>query len=163
MLYSLQKEHLEKSKFSAESQQLFSEDKFRKEENTIKFCRLFQRFFFKWSIWWEIENSKAIFVCTGLSCIWKANVSQWFITEKVDSFPHGFLSCSMHKKLEKYTFFFQIKGAWCACGLNFSRTYFAVFRKLSPTLSARITEGLNKRMSLENSAKWNKQGGGVIC
>ena len=29
--------------------------------------------------------------------------------------------------------------------LSFSRTYFAVFRKLSPTLSARITEGLNKR------------------
>ena len=38
MLYSLQKEHLEKCKFSAESQQLFSEDKFRKEENRIKFC-----------------------------------------------------------------------------------------------------------------------------
>ena len=29
--------------------------------------------------------------------------------------------------------------------LSLSRKYFAVFRKLSPTLSARITEGLNKR------------------
>ena len=36
----------------------------------------------------------------------KPTFHKWFITEKVDSFPHGFLSYSIHKKLEKYTFFF---------------------------------------------------------
>ena len=47
-------------------------------------------------------------------------------------------------------FFFQIKGAWCARVLSFSRKYFAVFRKSSPTLSARITEGLNNRTVQQN-------------
>ena len=42
--------------------------------------------------------------------------------------------------------FFQIKEALCECVFSLSRKYFAVFRKLSPTLSARMTEGLNKRI-----------------
>ena len=40
MLYSLQKKHLEKCELSTEIKQFFLEDKFSKEENTIKFCFL---------------------------------------------------------------------------------------------------------------------------
>ena len=48
----------------------------------------------------------------------KPTFHKWFITEKVDSFPHGFLSCSMHKKLEKYTvFFFKLKEHDACVGL----------------------------------------------
>ena len=47
----------------------------------------------------------------------KPTFQKWFITEKVDSFPHGFLSCSMHKKLEKYTFFFKLKEHDARVGL----------------------------------------------
>ena len=40
VLYSLQREYLKKCEISAESKQLFLQEKFIKEENTIKFCRL---------------------------------------------------------------------------------------------------------------------------
>ena len=47
----------------------------------------------------------------------KPTFHKWFITETVDSFPHGFLSYSMDKKLEKYTFFFKLKEHDACVGL----------------------------------------------
>ena len=48
------------------------------------------RFFFKWSIWWEIDISKAILVCTGLAVSEKPTSHKWFITGKVDSCTYVF-------------------------------------------------------------------------
>ena len=102
---------MEKCKFSAESKQLFSEDKFRKEENTIKFCRL-RDFSSNDQFDEKFKILKPFLYARDLAVSEKPTFRKWFITEKVDSFPHGFLSYSMHKNLEKYTFFFfQSKGA----------------------------------------------------
>ena len=78
MLYSLQREHLKKWKFSAESKQLFSGDKFSKEENTIKFCRLID----------FSSNDQFDEKLKSLKPFWYARDLAVF--EKVDSFTHGF-------------------------------------------------------------------------
>ena len=122
MLYSLQKEHLEKCKFSAESKQLFSEDKFRKEENRIKFCRL-RDFSSNDQFDEKFKILKPFLYARDLAVSEKPTFRKWFITEKVDSFPHGFLSYSMHKNLEKYTFFFfKVKEHdACVCLISVGR------------------------------------------
>ena len=58
-------EHLKKSGFNAESKQLFLEEIFGKQENTIKFCGLIDR-----SSDDEFdEKLKATMGCTGISSI----------------------------------------------------------------------------------------------
>ena len=90
---------MKKCEISAESKQLFLEEKFIKEENTIKFCRLIDsssddQFDEK------LETLKPFWYARDLAVSEKPTFHEWFITEKVNSFPHGFSSCSMYKKLE---------------------------------------------------------------
>ena len=89
MLYSLQREHLKKWKFSAESKQLFSEDKFSKEENTIKFCRLID-FSSNDQFDEKLKSLKPFWYAWDLAVSEKPTSHEWFITGKVDSFTHGF-------------------------------------------------------------------------
>ena len=89
MLYSLQREHLEKWKFSAESKQLFSEDKFSKEENTIKFCSPID-FSSNGQFDEKLKSVKPFWYARDLAVSEKLTSHEWFITGKVDSFTHGF-------------------------------------------------------------------------
>ena len=89
MLYSLQREHLKKWKFSAESKQLFSEDKFSKEENTIKFCRLID-FSSNDQFDEKLKSLKSFWYARDLAVSEKPTSHEWFITGKVDSFTYGF-------------------------------------------------------------------------
>ena len=90
---------MKKCEISAESKQLFLEEKFIKEENTIKFCRLID-FSSDDQFDEKLENLKPFWYARDLTVSEKPTFHEWFITEKVNSFPHGFSSCSMYKKLE---------------------------------------------------------------
>ena len=90
---------MKKCEISAESKQLFLEEKFIKEENTIKFCRLID-FSSDDQFDEKLETLKPFWYARDLAVSEKPTFHEWFITEKVNSFPHGFSSCSMYKKLE---------------------------------------------------------------
>ena len=90
---------MKKCEISAESKQLFLEEKFIKEENTIKFCRLID-FSSNDQFDEKLETLKPFWYERALAVSEKPTFHEWFITEKVNSFPHGFSSCSMYKKLE---------------------------------------------------------------
>ena len=75
------------------------EDKFIKEENMIKFCRLID-FSSNDQFDEKLKSLKSFWSARDLVVSEKPMFYEWFITEKVDSFPHGFSSCSMYKKLE---------------------------------------------------------------
>ena len=90
---------MKKCEISAESKQLFLEEKFIKEENTKKFCRLID-FSSNDQFDEKLETLKPFWYERDLAVSEKPTFHEWFITEKVNSFPHGFSSCSMYKKLE---------------------------------------------------------------
>ena len=90
---------MKKCEISAESKQLFLEEKFIKEENTIKFCRLID-FSSNDQFDEKLKSLKSFWYARHLAVSEKPMFHEWFITEKVDSFPHGFSSCSMYRKLE---------------------------------------------------------------
>ena len=78
-------ECLKKCGFSAESKQLFLEEIFGKQENTIKFCGLidcssdgdFDE---------KLKTLKPVWDARELAVSEKPTFHEWFITEKVDSF-----------------------------------------------------------------------------
>ena len=78
-------EHLKKCGFIAESKQLFLEEIFGKQENTIKFCGLidcssdgdFDE---------KLKTLKPVWDARELAVSEKPTFHEWFITEKVDSF-----------------------------------------------------------------------------
>ena len=90
-------EHLKKCGFSAKSKQLFLEEIFGKQENTIKFCGLidcssdgdFDE---------KLKTLKPVWDARELAVSEKPTFHEWFITEKVDSFS---LFCNMLQKTEK--------------------------------------------------------------
>ena len=65
----------------------------------IKFCRLID-FSSNDQFDKKLETLKPFWYVRDLAVSEKPIFYEWFITEKVDSFPHGFSSCSMYKKLE---------------------------------------------------------------
>ena len=69
---------MKKWKFSAENKQLFWEDKFSKEENTIKFRRVIDL----------SSNDQFDEKLKSLKPFWYAR--ELAVSEKVDSFTHGF-------------------------------------------------------------------------
>ena len=69
---------MKKWKFSAENKQLFWEDKFSKEENTIKFRRVIDL----------SSNDQFDEKLKSLKPFWYAR--DLAVSEKVDSFTHGF-------------------------------------------------------------------------
>ena len=82
-------EHLKKCGFSAESKQLFLEEIFGKQENTIKFCGLIDcssddEFDEK------LKSLKPLWNARELALSEKPTFHEWFITEKVDSFSPCF-------------------------------------------------------------------------
>ena len=99
MLYSLQREYLKKCEISTESKKTFLEEEFIKNENTIKSCRLID-FSSNDQFDKKLGTLKPFWYVPDLAVSEKPMFYEWFITEKVDSFPHGFSSCSMYKKLE---------------------------------------------------------------
>ena len=78
-------EHLKKCGFSAKSKQLFLEEIFSKQENTIKFCGLtdcssdgeFDE---------KLKTLKPVWDAWKLAVSEKPIFHEWFITEKIDSF-----------------------------------------------------------------------------
>ena len=82
-------EHLKKYRFSAESKQLFLEEIFGKQENTIKFwelidCSSDDEFDEK------LKSLKTLWDARELALSEKPTFHEWFITEKVDSFSPCF-------------------------------------------------------------------------
>ena len=89
------------------------------------------RLFFRWWLWWEIKNFKTSMGCTGISCIWKANIS-WMVYHRKGRFIFSmffyFVICCRKQKSKR---FFKLREHDTRV-LNLGRTYFAVFRKLKP-------------------------------
>ena len=90
---------MKKCEISAESKKIFLEEKFINDENTIKFCRLID-FSSNDQFDERLETLNPFWYVPDLVVSEKPMFHEWFITEKVDSFPHGFSSCSMYRKLE---------------------------------------------------------------
>ena len=69
--------------------QLFSEDDFSKEENTITFCRHID-FSSDDQFDEKLKPLKPFWYARNLAVSEKPTFHEWFITGKVDSFTHGF-------------------------------------------------------------------------
>ena len=114
---------------SAESKQLFLEETFGKQENTIKFCGLtdcssdgdFDE---------KLKTLKPVWDARELAVSQKSIFHEWFITEKVDSFSLFFYFVIFCRK-QKMKRFFKLREHDTRV-LNLGRTYFAVSRRLKP-------------------------------